>query len=142
MDAIRKRLKKVRDFLLRRAHRQAEVPVGDGVCAEQLAAEFLSKIGGRVLARNVRCRGGEVDLIVLLGNTVVFVEVRKRRRSDYGGAEGSITAAKQQRIVMASRHWLAGAGREYADRVCRFDAVLLSRLSLDSIKWVQDAFRP
>lgn len=105
-----------------------------GAAAEDLAARFLAERGLRVVGRNFRVRGGEIDLICRDGTTVVFVEVRLRRRSDYGGAAASITAAKQAKIVMAARHWLVRHG---ADCSCRFDCVLMDG---NNIEWLRDAF--
>lgn len=142
MRVLANRVREIVDSLLRRSPRQVAPVYDEGARAEELAAQFLTSVGGRVLARNVRCRGGEIDLIVLISGTLVFVEVRKRRRKDYGGAAGSISERKQMRIVLASRYWLAGAGREHAWRPCRYDAILLDQLSLNAVKWIQDAFRP
>jgi putative endonuclease len=108
----------------------------EGAAAEELAARHLAERGLRVVERNFRVRGGEIDLICRDGESVVFVEVRLRRRADYGGAAASITAAKQAKIVMAARHWLAGPGR-YAACPCRFDCVLLDG---GHIEWLRDAF--
>lgn len=142
MEVWRRKVRKIADFVLRRGQGQAVPVLDEGARAEQLAAEFLTQIGAQVLARNVRCRGGEIDIIALVSGTLVFIEVRKRRRSDYGGAAGSISERKQLRIVLASRYWLAGAGKTHAWRPCRYDAILLDCLSGNAIKWVQDAFRP
>jgi putative endonuclease len=77
-----------------------------GVPAENLAAAFLEGQGLKILERNYRCRFGEIDLIASSGATLVFVEVRARRSSAFGGAAGSITAAKRRRLVAAA---LSGA---------------------------------
>lgn len=105
-----------------------------GASAENRAAEFLAARGLHVVARNFRVRGGEIDLICRDGASLVFVEVRARSRSDYGGAGASITAAKQARLILAARHWLACHG----EQVCRFDCVLIQA---GRIEWLQDAFR-
>lgn len=107
----------------------------DGAAAEALAACHLERHGLRVLARNVRCRGGEIDLVCRDAATLVFVEVRRRRSGSFGGAAASITASKQRRIILAARHYLATHGD--ADRPCRFDCVLLDG---DTITWLRDAF--
>lgn len=107
-----------------------------GDAAEALAAEFLLRRGLRVLERNWRVRGGEIDLICEDRGCLVFVEVRLRGRSDYGGAGASITTSKQRRIVLAARHYLAGK----PERHCRFDAVLLDGLSENQLEWIQNAF--
>lgn len=111
-----------------------------GAAAEALAADHLEKHGLTILARNVRCRGGEVDLIAIDRASLVFVEVRLRSNSRFGGAAASITAAKRQRVILAARYWLNGTGRRYANQPCRFDAVLLERLDSDGIEWLRGAF--
>lgn len=111
-----------------------------GRAAEDLAVQHLEKRGLTVLARNVRCRGGEVDLVVSEGRVLAFVEVRLRSDNDFGGAAASIDSAKQRRVVLAAQYWLAGDGRRYAQRPCRFDAVLMDRLEASRLVWVRGAF--
>jgi len=101
--------------------------------AETRALRHLEKCGLRLVDRNFRVRGGEIDLIMRDGRTLVFVEVRSRRRQDFGGAAASITATKRRRIVLAARHYLAWRG----DQACRFDCVLIDGEHLD---WLRDAF--
>lgn len=111
-----------------------------GKAGEELAERFLARRGLTALARNVRCRGGEVDLVCLDRGTVVFVEVRLRSNPGFGGAAASITATKRRRIVLAARWWLAGAGRRFAQSPCRFDAVLMSALDEATVEWLRGAF--
>lgn len=106
-----------------------------GVAGEDRAADFLAGRGLRLVERNFRVRGGEIDLICRDGGSIVFVEVRVRSGMGYGGAGASITAAKQARVIIAARHWLARHG----ERPCRFDCVLIQDGELE---WVKDAFRP
>lgn len=101
--------------------------------AEAQAAAHLERHGLRVVERNFRVRGGEIDLICRDGATLVFVEVRQRSRGDFGGAAASITVAKRERIVLAARHYLAS--RPVCD--CRFDCVLIDG---DKLEWLRDAF--
>ena len=107
-----------------------------GRAAEDLVADFLVRHGLTILARNYRCRRGEIDLVVREGGTCVFVEVRLRRSDRYGGAGGSIDRRKQARLIAAARHWLAGK----PDQPCRFDAVLLEDLDVSRLEWIRDAF--
>jgi putative endonuclease len=109
-----------------------------GLAAERLAGEYLAAQGLRVLARNYRVRGGEVDLVCEDGHTLVFVEVRLRSSGRFGGAAASITAAKRRRVILAARHYLAG--QRGAERPCRFDAVLLDALDVARIDWIRHAF--
>jgi putative endonuclease len=107
-----------------------------GAAAEQLAADYLVRQGLSVIERNFRVKGGEIDLICRDGKTTVFVEVRLRTRSDFGGAAASITATKQARLILAARHWLLRHG----ETPCRFDCMLLDGLESKNIEWLRDAF--
>ena len=111
---------------------------GTGQQAETLAARFLEKRGLRIVTRNYRCRGGEIDLICRDGKTLVFAEVRLRRNPDFGSAGDSITARKQQRIILAAQHYLVA--KNAAASICRFDCLLLDRLDEQHIEWIRDAF--
>ena len=81
-----------------------------GDAAENAALHFLQEQGLRLLQRNYRTPGrggGEIDLILQESDsTVVFVEVRKRALSRFGGALGSVGAIKQRRIIYAARYFL------------------------------------
>ncbi len=107
-----------------------------GAAAEQLAADYLQDRGLRLIERNFRVRGGEIDLVCRDGASTVFVEVRLRSHKDFGGAAASITATKQARLVLAARHWL----QRHGETPCRFDCVLLDRLEPKNIEWLRDAF--
>jgi putative endonuclease len=77
-----------------------------GALGEKMAADFLRKRGHRILERNYRCREGEVDIVALHGDTLVFVEVRTRTGGDFGTPEESITAIKKDRLVTAALRYL------------------------------------
>ena len=104
--------------------------------AEALAAQYLECYGARVVERNFRIRGGEIDLICRDGKVLVFVEVRLRSRSDFGGAAASITTSNQRRIILAAQHYLLG--KPECD--CRFDCILLDGLDTKRIEWIKNAF--
>ncbi|MGE5472363.1 MAG: YraN family protein [Bacteroidota bacterium] len=110
-----------------------DTTTGRGREAETLAARYLAAHGLRLIERNFRVRGGEIDLICRDGRTLVFVEVRFRSRPDFGGAAASITATKRRRLILAARHYLAGK----ADGDCRFDCVLLDG---EHLEWIRNAF--
>ena len=107
-----------------------------GARAEELCAELLRKAGLRVLARNWRCRHGEIDLVAEEGGTLVFAEVRFRRDQRFGGAAESVTSAKQGRLIAAARLYLM----RHPDADCRFDVLLLDSLEADRIRWIRNAF--
>ena len=105
--------------------------------AEDLALQFLEKNGMALLARNYRCRGGELDLVMRDGGVLVFVEVRLRGR--IADAAESITAAKRRRLTTAARRFLqkeAGGETEWA---LRFDAALVDEHG--KILWLRDTMR-
>lgn len=105
-----------------------------GKAYEDAAEAYLGARGLRTLARNWRCKGGEIDLVMRDGDVLVFVEVRARQDARYGGAAASITAAKRARLVHAARLYLA----HLADTPpCRFDAVLIEG---GRLTWLRDAF--
>ena len=109
-----------------------------GALAEDRALAHLQAAGLRLVQRNYRTPGrggGEIDLILRERDaTLVFVEVRSRASSAFGGAGASITSAKQRRIIFAARHYLMRLG---APPPCRFDAVLVEG---DSVQWLRAAF--
>ena len=107
-----------------------------GARAEELCAQLLRGAGLRVLARNWRCRHGEIDLVAEDRGTLVFAEVRYRRDQRYGGAAESVTAAKRARLVAAARLYLM----RRPDADCRFDVLLLDSLEGIRIQWIRNAF--
>ena len=106
--------------------------------AEERAAQHLEARGLRVVGRNFRCRGGEIDLVCRDGKVLVFVEVRLRRNASFGGAAASVTPTKQRRIILAAQHFLTA--NALTDDDCRFDCILLSGTSSNDIEWLRDAF--
>ncbi len=106
-----------------------------GQSAEARAEAFLQAHGLKLLARNWRCRFGEIDLIMQDGATLVFVEVRLRSRADFGGAAASVTANKQRKLLAAARQYLATLKTLPP---CRFDVVALSGDAPP--EWIMNAF--
>ena len=104
--------------------------------AERQAAQFLLSQGLAIVARNWRCRFGEIDLVAKDGPVVVFVEVRARSSSAFGGAVASIGYAKRRKLLAAANLYLAA---RRIDAPCRFDAVLIE--ADGGIRWLRDAFR-
>jgi len=110
--------------------------VGDA--AEELALQYLQEQGLRLLVRNYRTPGrggGEIDLIMRAPDaTLVFVEVRSRKNSKYGGALASVSLTKQRRIVFAAQHYLL---RWSKMPPCRFDVLAVEG---QSVNWYKGAF--
>ena len=108
-----------------------------GDAAEDRALAHLLDAGLRLVARNYRTPGrggGEIDLVMRDGATLVFVEVRRRSRTDFGGAAASVGWAKQRRIVFAARHFLL---RLASPPPCRFDVVAVEP---QRVQWLRAAF--
>ena len=105
-----------------------------GAAAEDLAARYLHARGLSIIERNYRCRLGEIDLIARDGDTLVFVEVRLRSSTRFGGARGSIDAVKQRKLMAAAGLYLSRLKRTPP---CRFDAVLLDGLEAKRIEWMR-----
>jgi len=106
-----------------------------GKDTEDQAATYLAGRGLRLVERNWRCKGGEIDLIMRDGKVLVFVEVRSRSSARFGGAGASITSTKQGRLIHAARLYLSALGSPPA---CRFDAILFDGRELT---WLRDAFQ-
>ncbi|HZR33956.1 MAG TPA: YraN family protein [Nevskia sp.] len=112
-----------------------------GAAAEALAQRHLERHGLKLVARNWRCAGGELDLVMRRpdrpGNTLVMVEVRKRSRSDYGDAFASVHGRKRGRVIHAAKMFLA-AHPQYAGDAVRFDVVAVD--GADAVEWLEAAF--
>lgn len=108
--------------------------------AEQLAESHLQARGLRTLARNFRCKAGEIDLIMEDGDTLVFVEVRYRGDTRFGCAAASISWHKRQRLIRSAQYYLLTHGGE--QRPCRFDVVAAHRNPSGQIQfdWISNAF--
>jgi len=109
-----------------------------GSAGEAAALQYLQSQGLKLVLRNHRCRQGEIDLVMLEGNTLALIEVRYRRAAEFGGAAASVDFRKQRRLVAAARHLLATRAdlRRYP---ARFDVVALSATP-PHIEWIKHAF--
>jgi putative endonuclease len=107
---------------------------------EERAAAFLAALGFTIVARNVRASAGEIDLVALEDETLVFCEIRTRRSVGQGGALESVTAQKQRQVVRVAEYFLARHPHLHA-RPIRFDVVAIDLHGDDiAITHVRDAF--
>jgi putative endonuclease len=90
---------------------------------EHRAAAFLKKKGLRIVGRSVTNRCGEIDLIAMDGETIVFVEVRTRQSLDAGHPAESVTVEKQAKVTRAALSYLKS--NRLLNRRCRFDVVAI-----------------
>ncbi|MBF0126542.1 MAG: YraN family protein [Magnetococcales bacterium] len=113
-----------------------------GALAEQVAAECLRKLGYRILERNVRFRGGELDLVAKQGDVLVFCEVKARRGQGSGEPGEAVDCRKRRKMALLAMDYLR-THPELSRLECRFDVVLLRQ---SESGWrsevIPDAFRP
>jgi putative endonuclease len=102
-----------------------------GRLAEDRALVYLQQQGLVCVTRNYACRYGEIDLVMNDGPLLVFVEVRLRKNSNFGGAAASVDSAKQQRLWRTAEHYLMQYRRQPA---CRFDLVAIDG---DTLNWMR-----
>jgi len=88
--------------------------------AENAVCAYLGERGMRIVERNFRARGGEIDVIARDGDVLAFVEVRFREEDGYGLPEESVGPAKRRKIVTAARAYLAAVSPD-SWREARFD---------------------
>lgn len=106
--------------------------------AEGQALAHLQQHGLQLVAQNWLCKRGELDLVMLDGDTVVFVEVRYRKNTQWGGALDSIDERKRRKLIFAAQYFLQRESR-WADRPCRFDVVAIDS-NAAQLNWLQNAF--
>ena len=104
-----------------------------GDAGEEQALRYLEKQGLKLVERNFRCKGGEIDLVMQDGRGLVFVEVRKRAAAGYGGAAASGTEPNQTRLVIAAQTFLQ---RYKMPPACRFDVIAIDG---DAMEWLKNA---
>jgi putative endonuclease len=109
-----------------------------GRWAEEAAVSFLKRRGYRIIDRNFRIRSGEIDIVASDGGTVAIIEVKARRRDDYGGPEGGLTPVKRRKITRVAEAYLA-MKKVRAD--VRFDVVFVrGTIENPLIELIQNAF--
>ncbi len=104
---------------------------------ERRAEQFLLEQGLTLLVRNYQCKLGEIDLIMSTGSTLIFVEVRYRKNSCFGGAAASVTPAKQQRLRRTAHCYMQSKGLNESRQSCRFDLVACEG---NQVHWIPNAF--
>jgi putative endonuclease len=120
---------------------QGNTRLNAGREAEAYALRHLQQHGLQLIAQNWLCKRGELDLVMLDGDTVVFVEVRYRRHSAWGGALESVDFRKQEKLILAAQLFLQKETR-WADAACRFDVVAVegNAKSGSPLNWIKHAF--
>jgi putative endonuclease len=111
-----------------------------GRASEHIARRWLLRRGLEFIEANYCCPVGELDLVMLEDDCLVFIEVRYRRTNHYGGALESVTLAKQARLGRAAEHFLQRRNA-HQRRPVRFDVIAISgKHPLLAIDWCRNAF--
>ena len=103
--------------------RELRRPKSLGERGEDAAARFLRKLGYKILARRAAIGRGDIDIVALDGQTLVFVEVKTRTSPDAGGPEGAVDATKQRKLTKLALAYIKQHG--LWDYPARFDVVAL-----------------
>jgi putative endonuclease len=107
---------------------------------ELIAQQFLMREGLVLVTKNFRCRGGEIDLIMEDKTSLIFIEVRFRRRATFGSAIESVTQQKQARIIHTAQIFLQQHPKSYHNY--RFDVIAITPSGeKNEIQWIRDAFQ-
>lgn len=120
-------------------------PRARGQAVEQAAEYYLQQQGLQSLERNFNSRGGEIDLVMQDGDTLVFVEVRFRKSDRFGTPVESVTASKQRKLLQTAQLYLL-ARPLWRNRACRFDIVAARPGARGSdnrglqFEWIKNAF--
>ena len=122
-------------------HNQQAGSSAIGIKAEQIAYDYLLLKGLTPVERNFSTRRGEIDIIMNDGKQLVFVEVRYRQSTLFGGAEESVTAKQCQRLKAAASAYMQ-THRLTNNTAARFDVIALtgdlSRRELYSVNWIEN----
>lgn len=109
-----------------------------GETAEHLAMKKVEEAGLQVIERNFNSRFGEIDLICQDKNQLVFIEVRYRANSRFGGAAASVTPAKQIKITKAAQYFILKEPK-LGSLFMRFDVIAID--AENKIDWIKGAFQ-
>lgn len=107
---------------------------------EKLAQKYLIDQEILILTTNYHCLFGEIDIIAIDQQKLVFIEVRYRSSDKFGSAIESVDHFKQQRIIRSAQHFL---NRHHANQLlrCRFDVIGITKVKQQyKFKWIRDAF--
>ena len=113
-----------------------------GLQYEELARDYLLNQGLTLHLQNFQCRFGEIDLIMLDGDIICFVEVKYRKNSAFGGAISAISTTKKKKIIITAQFFIS-KNSGLAHNAMRFDAILLQHSPAQEpvkINWIQNAF--
>ena len=112
-----------------------------GKIAEDIAAQYLSNQGLKLIDRNFHCRFGEIDLIALDKEILTFIEVRYRKNEQYLAVVETIDQHKCRKIIISSEYYLS-KHKNYRSYQCRYDVIAITgELNKPVIEWIKNAFQ-
>ena len=107
---------------------------------EKVAIDYLQAKGLKLIKSNFNTKYGELDLIMKDNQYLVFVEVKFRNNSRFGGAVSAVTTSKQKKILKTAQVYLQQQGLNAYNTPCRFDIVAIDGSKPIKINWLRDAF--
>ena len=116
-----------------------------GILAERAAEQYLSNKGFKLVCRNYRAKVGEIDLIMVKSDLLIFVEVRLRTNRQYGTGAETVTWQKQRKIIKTAQSFLQSHDDKRWQSY-RFDVISINDISKDTLAmeekldWIPDAF--
>ncbi|MCK6264806.1 YraN family protein [Vibrio sp. ZSDE26] len=105
---------------------------------ETVAKKHLEGCGLTLIERNFTARCGEIDLIMLDGSCVVFVEVRYRESKHFGHAAETISPSKVSKLLKTAHYWLLKRGQSVEQTDLRFDVIAIHEKGAQ-IEWIKNA---
>lgn len=119
----------------------AAAPRARGEMVERAAETWLQQHGLQSITQNFQRRGGEIDLVMREGETLVFVEVRFRKTDHFGSPVESVTAGKQRKLLQTAQLFLL-AHPQWRNTPCRFDIVAARPGDNGTLRfeWIKNAF--
>ena len=113
--------------------------ISSGKISEVQASSFLESQGYRILFRNYKAQGSEIDIIAREKDTICFIEVKSRSSDRFGTPQEAVTLAQQQKIARAALKFIQE--NDLQDKSCRFDVVAIIRQAgREKFSLIRDAF--
>ncbi|HYE80550.1 MAG TPA: YraN family protein [Clostridia bacterium] len=112
-----------------------------GAFGEEIASAYLTERGYRLLDRNFSCKAGEIDIIAVHGDSIIFIEVKTRSSEKYGQPSEAVSTVKQRRMVRTALYYLQK--KRLLDYMCRFDVIeiMVDVENNHRINLIEDAFQ-
>ena len=111
-----------------------------GSTSEEIALTYLSEHNLKLVTRNFRCKLGEIDLIMMDEQNLIFIEVRSRRASSYGSGADNITKSKQRKLTLTASYFLMHYP-DFAALPARFDVIdIYLENQSHQLRWIPAAF--